>query len=73
MRDFHLSWDVVVGLIGCACGALWCLLCQLPTASLAFRFLGLIVVCWSASEQPTAFSHRSGHGCTVGIDRDPPV
>ena len=31
MRDFRLSWDVVVGSLWCW----WCLVCELPTASLA--------------------------------------
>ena len=50
LRDFHLSWDVVVGLL-----------------------VLLVVLCgaWSVSyRQPPL---RREHGCTVGIDREPPV
>ena len=35
MRDVHLSWDVDLGSLDVLCGAVWSLLCELPTASLA--------------------------------------
>ena len=49
-RDFHLSWDVVVG-----------------------SLVVLVVLCGAYSVSYSQPPWRTRHGCTVGIDWDPPV
>ena len=46
--------------------------CTLVAHTSCLTFMCHLGVCVVVVEPLTAF-HRSGHGCTVGVDRDPPV